>query len=393
MTILIRSVVLLSLSFFASFRSSSQSPDSLKAVQILSQQEKLNSSWDLLAYHSSYFQVIPTMDDSVFKSEATVWLNRKPQDTIFGAIFHIRGKDMNGDFDYFYDGTKTVDIRHARKEITLIDPYGFHNDPNNPARARMSFVPLLSRLQSPTLVADVFRDHPKVTCSANSQSWVVTLDYPQNQYNAFITDTLIFEKATGRLVHTGRNSRWNGTVSRATYDITDIHVQDARTKDSLFLTKTYADYHHEQRSHPSPPKADTMQWTGMQAPAFTCTTLDGRPLSLQEMKGKYVLLDFWESWCGYCILALPEIKRLSEKYRSQGLEVIGITTENEKGIASIVKANQLPYPNTKADPAILEKYHVEGRPWYVLIDRQGNILVYNDWQKITARLDQLFATQ
>ena len=59
------------------------------------------------------------------------------------------------------------------------------------------------------------------------------------------------------------------------------------------------------------------------APDFTLADLDGNWVSLSELKGKVVLLNFWGTWCGPCRREIPDFIKLAEKYKKDGLEIVG----------------------------------------------------------------------
>ena len=61
------------------------------------------------------------------------------------------------------------------------------------------------------------------------------------------------------------------------------------------------------------------------APDFTLANLDGERISMNQYKGKVVLLNFWGTWCGPCRKEIPDFVKLSNKYKKQGLEIVGIT--------------------------------------------------------------------
>jgi len=86
------------------------------------------------------------------------------------------------------------------------------------------------------------------------------------------------------------------------------------------------------------------------------------------------VLDFWESWCGWCLVAFPELKDLQKRYRNEGVVVVGVTTENREPVKKLIESNELNYTNIFADEDILEDYDVSGRPKYVLIDRKGTVV-------------------
>ena len=67
------------------------------------------------------------------------------------------------------------------------------------------------------------------------------------------------------------------------------------------------------------------------APAFSLTTLDGRRVSMDDLVGKVVLIDFWATWCGPCREALPHMKRLAEKFAGQPLVVLSVSLDKDEG--------------------------------------------------------------
>jgi thiol-disulfide isomerase/thioredoxin len=78
------------------------------------------------------------------------------------------------------------------------------------------------------------------------------------------------------------------------------------------------------------------------APAFEFTTLDGQYQSLDDLQGKVVLIDFWATWCGPCIRALPSIQHIAQKFSGQPLVVISISLDTDEGKwKSFVAAHQM----------------------------------------------------
>jgi thiol-disulfide isomerase/thioredoxin len=94
-------------------------------------------------------------------------------------------------------------------------------------------------------------------------------------------------------------------------------------------------------------------------------------------KGNYVLLDFWASWCGPCRAAMPDIKRLKDKYSGKGLEVVGIVVgdkiEDHLKAARDMKLTWVQIFDK--DNAIIPLYGIEGIPTLILLDKDGTILV------------------
>lgn len=111
---------------------------------------------------------------------------------------------------------------------------------------------------------------------------------------------------------------------------------------------------------------------------FTISDSDGRSVSLSDYvgKGKYVLVDFWASWCNPCKQEIPNIKAVYEKYRSKGLDVLSVAVwdnpESTRDTAKVygVKWNQI--VNAQSVPT--EIYGIEGIPHIILFGPDGTIL-------------------
>lgn len=113
------------------------------------------------------------------------------------------------------------------------------------------------------------------------------------------------------------------------------------------------------------------------APAFTYQDRNGKNVSLADFRGKWVIIDFWGSWCRWCIKGFPEMKEAYAKYKPQ-LEIIGIDCRDsrETWIKALDKY-QLPWVNVynpvENGGPLLEQYCVQGFPTKVIVDPQGKI--------------------
>jgi len=115
---------------------------------------------------------------------------------------------------------------------------------------------------------------------------------------------------------------------------------------------------------------------GVPAPDWSLYTANDEKVSLSDLKGKVVLIDFFYRSCFPCMLALPTIKGLNEKYKNKGLKVIGFDSYNkkEKGIADFLKSKNVTYPVVLNGAKTDIDYHVMGYPTLYLIDKQGKVL-------------------
>ena len=123
---------------------------------------------------------------------------------------------------------------------------------------------------------------------------------------------------------------------------------------------------------------------------FSATLADGTPFRLSDLRGKYVLLDFWGSWCGPCLAEMPEIKNLHEKYgaarfeKASGFVIVSVAIEkDEKRWQRALNRLQMPWRYHILDRAtnlrffdspIAAQYGVRQVPTKILIDAEGHII-------------------
>lgn len=123
---------------------------------------------------------------------------------------------------------------------------------------------------------------------------------------------------------------------------------------------------------------DALDETLVPAPDFTLKNALGEPVSLSEFQGQWVVLDFWGSWCRWCIKGIPEMKEAYAKYHPKGLEIIGIDCgDTEVQWVEALAQYQLPWVNLynpdSKDSAIVQLYNIQGYPTKIVIDPQGYI--------------------
>jgi thiol-disulfide isomerase/thioredoxin len=107
-------------------------------------------------------------------------------------------------------------------------------------------------------------------------------------------------------------------------------------------------------------------------------TAPGVRLSLADLKGKPVLLDFWASWCGPCALEAPIVDRVSRRFEKKGLVVLGVNVSDPPDVVKAYAAQKgLSYPMV-LDPgsSVSGRYGVKQLPSLVVIDKQGNVLAF-----------------
>ena len=118
------------------------------------------------------------------------------------------------------------------------------------------------------------------------------------------------------------------------------------------------------------------QLSGKPAPDFDLKLMDGSPFKLSAQTGKVVVIDFWATWCGPCMTALPGMKSLADRYKDKDVVFVGVSRDQEddaEKVMEAVKKHELPYAIGIDTAQISSSYKVNGIPCVVLVGRDGTV--------------------
>jgi thiol-disulfide isomerase/thioredoxin len=117
---------------------------------------------------------------------------------------------------------------------------------------------------------------------------------------------------------------------------------------------------------------------GSRIPDFSFVDLNGKTHKLSEYHGKYLLLDFWGTWCGPCMWEIPHLLTAYAKYRSSGFEILGMDTEHEPGkIEPFIKEKGIPWiqaTTESIEDLVKNRFRVNSWPRHILLDPDGKVV-------------------
>jgi thiol-disulfide isomerase/thioredoxin len=134
------------------------------------------------------------------------------------------------------------------------------------------------------------------------------------------------------------------------------------------------------------------------APAFKLTTIDGKKYSLDSFKGKWVVLDFWGTWCGPCRAEMPEVNKFSGEVaagKHEGVEFLSIAcSDSEKSVRAYLEANKFTIPVAVSEGVVEKDFKIRGFPSKILIAPDGrmmNVEFGKNWQTVLKQYSKLYA--
>ena len=119
---------------------------------------------------------------------------------------------------------------------------------------------------------------------------------------------------------------------------------------------------------------------GKVSPKFTGTDINGKQVTLESLRGKYIYIDVWATWCGPCRGELPHLKKLEEAYKDKDIHFVSLSCDqNKEAWEKMVTKDQLQGIQLHVGPnaSFLDEYMINGIPRFIILDREGKIVKAN----------------
>jgi peroxiredoxin len=151
-----------------------------------------------------------------------------------------------------------------------------------------------------------------------------------------------------------------------------------------------------QQGNPNQPQMNSKFDTGEAVPEISLPNPDGQVINLSDLQGKYVMIDFWASWCKPCRIENPNVVRVYNKYKDQGFEILGVSLDRDRNswLQAIEKdgltwkhVSDLKFWQSEA----AQSYGINAIPYTVLLDKEGKVIAENlRGASLEAKLGEIF---
>lgn len=346
-----------------------------KAVSVLIKvSEKLNSfsafTYDLkreLNYASENYQNF---------SEWSGYYNFDPTIVSIGFSYQINDLTSNN----FFNGTEMFELAKANQTIK-INTAPEKNDfkslsffYNSLITLRNILPKIIQEQASIQAIADtIINNHPYQIVTINLgkrriQNLGEGFDEMQTPYN-FIYK-IIIDEMNYLPVEILQGNDLNDDFIKTNFN--NIHLSPSQPSEKSWYYSTYLDEYKQEKRQELPQLISvgsaTFDWT---LPLYN----QNENISISQLKGKVILLDFWFKNCGACIASVPHLNTLTEKYEGKNFEILGVNTWDSKAdIEWFANKHQITFPVLMNGKELAEKYGIYAFPTLILIDQEGKIL-------------------
>lgn len=303
-----------------------------------------------------------------FKTTIYVTLLRDPSVKL-GFVAHFKTDDGEG----LYTGDKYYYTSNKEKKMY------FSGDD---AKAEMFLTQ--NWIMSPISMIMLDRDYSNEINKRTDELFIIG-DAKFDKYDAMVVESILrqdtnsistvrtyFDKQTNLPIKELKTMKSTTENFVQTFEILDLKINQGVDK-AIFTPKTPEGYVNEEIVMQGNQESDDI---GKTAEDFTLTDVNGKSVSLSSLKGNVVVLDFWGTWCHWCVKAMPKLQNVHEHFKGKNVVVLGISCNEREGAnpKAFMKENKVTYNSLLLGNEVANKYNVTGFPTLFVIDKNGKII-------------------
>ncbi len=287
-------------------------------------------------------------------------------DPVFGFKFWVQNSNDNSEM--VYDGHIGYQTNTKEKTYVLIN-----NPSDNLLYSGAGRLILRDFIKLDTSKAVDFK------ASQDNNFYYLKLIYPDiKEYNVVKrSKTVKISKETMLPLSVRQHQETLGRVQDLFYAIQKVNINNTSFVYNFSSPTFLKEYKHHIINQAGRP---VMTLKDKEAPDFELVSFDNKSINLSKMRGKAILLDFWEVWCGPCLESMPKVQKLYDTYKDEGLLVYGITNEIKQLQPSklLVKNRGINFPMLIGNEQLKKDYKLSAVPLYILIDKNGKVIFISE---------------
>ncbi|WP_045688138.1 MULTISPECIES: redoxin family protein [Hymenobacter] len=314
------------------------------------------------------------LGDTQFVSRDTATVNEKGEFTFTGSVpeaglYQVKANDQNQVLLVLQNGARVRLTGDAQK---LSDTYTVQGSPDSEYLQRVSRSVLQSQRASQAAMPRLEQRYNQAAQAGRSDSMAAI----QRQAEALQTQG---QAEVRQLVRQNPGSVVSAFVVSGVLNPEENFGLADTVATQLKKTMPDSRYTKSLVARLEPMRATAV---GSVAPEINLAAPDGKPVTLTSLRGKYVLIDFWASWCGPCRRENPNVVKAYNKYKGKGFEIYGVSFDQDRGKwLNAIKSDGLTWTHVSDlkgwESAAGQSYSIKSIPASILLDPQGRIIGKN----------------
>lgn len=333
--------------------------------------DKLNSYKNFSYQSVNKLKELFVSDTLIKQQNAT--FSKAPEDKNFGLLFNIQTLNDNDQLvgTDLYNGQDLIHITNEESTYQMQNVHAFDIQKTLPGSLKW----IQQRLRKKS--SNIVKTNDTTVNALTSYHLIANVyDTIINKERNYTYVDLFIDKQSGMpdcIIIRSRNSTFGNGISNYysetsyfDYKFNQNNIDIA----SMGIPKGY----RPPKEQSLPKEQAALLPLGSVAPDWTLYTADGKKMSLTQMKGKVILMDFYFVGCGACMLSLKSLDNIYEKYKNQNFAMASITErDSKKSVLAFDKNYHIKYPGYIGAADVVRSYHVTGFPTFYFINEEGKI--------------------